>query len=66
MSTEFWLTLASCIVAQISELYMFGNEMGEDGIAEFLKLLEDAPDAQENVPLDVDKALAFAMGTHSR
>jgi len=52
--------------SQISELYMFGNNMGEAGVAEMLKLLEDAPEAEENVPLDAEKALAFAMGTHSR
>lgn len=45
---------------------MFGNDMGEDGIAELSKLLEDAPEAKESVPLDPEKALAFAMGCHPR
>lgn len=51
--------------SQISELYLFGNEMGE-GEGEFQKLLQEVPEAEENVPLDIVMTLAFAMGTHTR
>jgi hypothetical protein len=52
--------------SRLRQLFVYGNPLGEAGISEFQKLLQEAPMAQERVPMSEEMALAFVMGMHER
>ena len=52
--------------SRLRKLFVYGNPLGDAGINEFKKLSQEAPMAQERVPMSEAMALAFVMGMHER